>query len=96
MGEAGVPGRRHLRKRSGQRANVHVVLRGSPLWVNNLAIRDFLRAHRDERAAYVALKQSIVASGADQLLAYSDRKAAFMTALLLRAIAWRTMDGKER
>ena len=52
--------------------------------------------HRDERAAYVALKQSIVASGADQLLAYSDRKAAFMTALLLRAIAWRTMDGKER
>lgn len=44
MGEAGVSGRRHLRKRSGQRANVHVVLRGSPLWVNNLAIRDFLCA----------------------------------------------------
>jgi len=94
MGEAGVAGRRHLRKRSGEHANAHIVLFGSVHWRNNLAIRDFLRAHPDERAAYAALKQATVASGADRLLAYSDRKAQFMVELLARAVAWRTTEAK--
>lgn len=89
MGEAGVSGRRHLRRRSPEAVNLHVVLTGSPLWLDNLAIRDFLRAHPEERAAYAALKAANLAEGADQLLAYSARKAPFMATLTRRAAAWR-------
>lgn len=89
MGEAGVSGRRHLRRRSGDDVNIHIVLLGSPHWVNNLAIRDFLRAHTDERMHYSSLKEASVADGADRLLSYSDRKAPFIAALLERATAWR-------
>jgi len=96
MGEAGVSGRRHVRRRSGDAANIHIVLFGSPHWTNNLAVRDFLRAHGDERALYAALKEASVAAGADRLLAYSDRKAPFMAALLERAIAWRKAGVRDR
>lgn len=89
MGDAGVAGRRHLRRRGGKPANLHIVLAGSPHWANNLAIRDYLRAHPGERATYAAAKDAALAAGADQLLAYSEAKAAFMTALLQRATAWR-------
>lgn len=90
MGEAGVPGRRHLRIRFGENANIHIVIAGSPHWNNNLAIRDYLRAHSDERAAYAGLKRSLTKGATARLLVYSDRKAAFMAALLERATAWRT------
>ena len=96
MGQAGVPGRRHLRKRLGEQANVHIVLLGSPHWLNNIAIRDYLRAHPAQQSAYTALKRSIVANGGDRLLSYSDRKANFMAALLERALAWRKSVGKDR
>lgn len=96
MGEAGVPGRRHLRRRSGHHANAHIVLLTSPHWTNNLAIRDYLRAHPEERIAYAALKQSLVESGANRLLDYSDRKAAFMLTLLERSTAWRDHEPKDR
>ncbi len=89
MGEAGVAGRRHLRRRRGAPVNVHIVGLASEHWRNNLAIRDYLRAHPAARSAYSALKQSIIAEGADLLLAYSDRKAAFMAELLERALAWK-------
>jgi GrpB-like predicted nucleotidyltransferase (UPF0157 family) len=90
MGEAGVPGRRHLRRRLGEHANVHIVSTKSLHWSNNLAIRDYLRAHPDERAAYGRLKRSLTEGATVRLLAYSDRKAAFMATLLERATAWRT------
>ena len=96
MGEAGVAGRRHLRRRSGGDVNIHIVLLGSAHWVNNLAIRDFLRAHMDEQRRYVALKEASMAGGADRLLAYSARKAPYLQALLERALAWRTVRDMDR
>jgi hypothetical protein len=66
MGEAGVRGRRNLPKRSGQHANIHLVLLGSPHWLNNLAIHEYLRTHLGEVAAYVEPKEAIVASGAER------------------------------
>lgn len=89
MGEAGVPGRRHLRRRSSPHANVHIVRLSSSHWTNNLAIRDYLRAHPDEQAAYAALKRSLTEARVNRLLAYSEQKAAFMMVLLERATAWR-------
>jgi len=93
LGEAGVLGRRHLRRRETEAANLHIVLHGGPHWTNNLAIRDYLRAHPPERDAYAALKAESLAAGADRLLAYSDRKAPFLRALLQRALAWRDAEG---
>jgi GrpB-like predicted nucleotidyltransferase (UPF0157 family) len=96
MGEAGVPGRRHLRRRSGEHANLHIVLFRSLHWVNNLTVRDFLRAHPNEQRLYATLKETSVASGADRLLAYSDRKAPFMAALLERGTRWRKIEHNDR
>lgn len=89
LGEAGIAGRRHLRRRSGEAANLHVVILGGRHWINNIAIRDFLRSNPEERAAYASLKQASLAGGADRLLAYSARKADFVAALLERALKWR-------
>lgn len=96
MGEAGVPGRRHLRRRSDDNANVHIVLFGSSHWLNNIATRDFLRAHPAERAAYSEIKATVVAEGADRLLPYSHEKAAYMAALVERARVWQAATDNDR
>lgn len=96
MGEAGVPGRRHLRRRSGDNANVHIVLLGSSHWLNNIATRDFLKAHSTERAAYSEIKATIVAHGAERLLPYSHEKAAYVAALVERARAWHAAADDDR
>jgi GrpB-like predicted nucleotidyltransferase (UPF0157 family) len=96
MGEAGVPGRRYLRRRSGEHVNVHIVLLNSAHWMNNLAVRDFLRAHIDEQRRYISLKEVSITAGGDRLLAYSDHKASFVTALLERATTWRNITDNER
>jgi GrpB-like predicted nucleotidyltransferase (UPF0157 family) len=92
LGEAGVPGRLYFRKRGGTEAalgyNAHVVMFGGGHWVGNLAIRDYLRAHPGECAAYAMHKRNAVAGGAATLLAYSQRKAEFVGELERRARAW--------
>jgi GrpB-like predicted nucleotidyltransferase (UPF0157 family) len=90
MGEAGVPGRRHMRRRSGHPANLHIVLVTSPHWTNNIALRDYLLAHPAEQTAYGAMKASILANGANRLLSYSQCKAEFMATLLQRAMSWKS------
>ena len=88
LGEGGVPGRLYFRKRGGRRFNVHLTLLRSSLWEENLLLRDFLRAHPAEARAYEALKRT-AAREAPFLLAYSDRKAPFITQLIERANQWR-------
>jgi len=88
LGEAGVPGRLYFRKRGGHSFNVHLTLLGSRPWEENLLLRDFLRAHPAEAGAYEALKRT-AAREAPFLLAYSDRKAPFITQLIERAKQWR-------
>ncbi|HSS39323.1 MAG TPA: GrpB family protein, partial [Polyangia bacterium] len=76
LGEAGVPGRLHFRRRTALRAfNVALVEEGGDLWRANLAFRDYLRAHPEEAAAYGSAKREAIASGAQTLLAYSTAKA---------------------
>jgi GrpB-like predicted nucleotidyltransferase (UPF0157 family) len=85
LGEAGVTGRRYFRRRLIEAANLHLVQRGGEHWIDNLALRDYLRAHPDEALAYGRLKQEIIMQGHRRLLAYSAHKATHMSALVAKA-----------
>jgi GrpB-like predicted nucleotidyltransferase (UPF0157 family) len=88
LGEAGVPGRLHLRRRAASGAfNVHVVEHGGALWRDNLVLRDYLRAHPDDAAAYARAKARAAAAAPESLLRYSDLKASVVAELLKRARA---------
>lgn len=88
LGEAGIPGRLYLRKRSGPSYNVHITLFNGDIWNNNLSIRNYLRANPMEAERYGALKKRIVDSGTHTLLAYSDEKNEYIKNLQQRAISW--------
>jgi ribonuclease III len=88
FGEAGVPGRLYFRKRGPVSFNAQVVERGGALWRDALLLRDYLRAHPEERGRYAAGKREAIASGATTLLRYSDAKAALVEGLLERARRW--------
>lgn len=86
LGEAGVPGRQAFRRRTPERAfNIALVELDGAHWRNNLALREYLRAHPDEAAIYAAAKRAAFAGGARTLLAYSEKKAPLLAALLARA-----------
>ncbi|MFG2841566.1 GrpB family protein [Kitasatospora sp. NPDC048296] len=88
LGEAGVPGREYLRRRSEQPANVHVVVLRGRLWTDNLLFRDHLRAHPEAAVRYARAKRA-AARAAGRLLAYSDHKAATVAELMAEARASR-------
>lgn len=86
MGEAGVPGRLHFRRRApGDDVNVHVVEHGGRLWREDLRFRDALRAHPDLAADYAAAKRAAAAAAPESLLRYSELKADAVAAVLERA-----------
>jgi GrpB-like predicted nucleotidyltransferase (UPF0157 family) len=87
VGEAGVSGRFHFRRRdAGRSFNVHVVALGGIHWRSNLALREYLRSDPAARARYAAAKQAAMSAGADMLLAYSREKAATIAELLAKAL----------
>ena len=61
LGEAGVAGRRYMRIRGGSAFNLHIVLVDQENWVNNLALRDYLRSHPNEAVEYAAAKRKAAA-----------------------------------
>ncbi len=84
LGEAGVPGRIYFRKRTKLRAfNVALVEEGGAHWRENVALREYLRAHPEEAAKYAEAKRAAVAGGARMLLAYSEAKKGVLMELLL-------------
>lgn len=85
LGEAGVPGRLHLRRRTRRSFNVHIVALESDLWRNNLLLRDHLRRDASARLRYAEAKHAAIASGATTLLAYSNAKAPAVARLLREA-----------
>ncbi|MFJ6382560.1 GrpB family protein [Kitasatospora sp. NPDC092039] len=74
LGQAGVPGREYMRRRSGWPANVHVVESGGQLWEDNVLFRDHLTGHPDAAERYARAKHR-AAGQASHLLAYSELKA---------------------
>jgi len=85
LGEAGVPGRIHLRMREGMAFNLHVMQRDGEHWTNNLALRELLRRDPDARARYAAAKQESLQVAGNQLLAYSAAKEPIIAGLLAAA-----------
>ena len=87
MGEAGVRGRRYLRKRGPDNFNLHLMQLGGLIWDSNLMLRDYLRAHPKAAKEYAAAKRRAL-EGGGRLLAYSDAKAETLKRMLMLATAW--------
>lgn len=68
--------------------HVHVCARHSAIGLGDLAVRDYLRSHPDEAAAYGALKASLAARSPGDRLAYMAGKDAYVRHLKERAVAW--------
>ena len=88
LGEAGVPGREYFRRRRSHDTNIAVVEYGGRLWNDNVLLREYLRAHPLIAARYSRAKKEAWFNGARTLLAYSETKAAEMTALMDGARRW--------
>ncbi len=89
LGEAGVPGRLHFRKRGTGNFNVHLAKPGSDLWESDLLFRDYLRSHPQEAKRYAELKCKLAAEHPRSLLEYSRGKEELITDILKRATASR-------
>ncbi len=100
MGEYGIPGRRYFRKGwgDGETVHVHVFGQGSAGEIRrHLAVRDFLRTHPADAAAYGKLKIRLARQFEWDIGAYCDGKDAFVKDLECRATAWanQSPDGRE-
>jgi hypothetical protein len=88
LGEAGVLGRRYFRRRRPPfPANVHLVW-SRTLWRDNLALRDYLRAHPQDADYYGRQKREILAQGGATLLVYSAAKSPLLKELVAKARGW--------
>jgi GrpB-like predicted nucleotidyltransferase (UPF0157 family) len=68
--------------------HLHVCAAGSEDERRHLAVRDYLRAHPDEVAAYAEVKRGLAARAPGDRLAYIEGKDAYVAALERRALAW--------
>ena len=82
LGEAGVPGRLHFRKRKGLHVNMSIVKFESTLWNNNIKFRDHLRKNKDDARKYAEQKLKIFNEGHQRLLAYSKEKEPIISMIL--------------
>ena len=69
--------------------HLHVCVAGGEQERRHLAVRDFLRAHPEEAAAYAALKRAVAARHAGDRLAYMAGKDRYVVELEARALRWR-------
>jgi GrpB-like predicted nucleotidyltransferase (UPF0157 family) len=82
--------RLYLRRRGPPHFNVAVAVQDSGFWGEQLAVRDFLRAHPDEAAAYSAVKRLNYRHGARLFSSYSQAKEPYLAALRERARRWQS------
>jgi len=89
FGEIFIPGRLYLRKRGPRHFNIALAVEGGEFWTTQLLVRDYLRAHVEEADAYATEKRLAIVSGARMFSTYSQSKDPFLSALIVRARAWR-------
>jgi len=58
--------------------HLHLIPTGSPRFADELAFRDYLRAHPDRAAEYGALKKRLAAEHAEDREAYTEAKTSFV------------------
>ena len=68
--------------------HLHVCAAGSATEFRHLAVRDYLRSHDEEAAAYATLKRNVAQRHPLDRLAYMNGKHQHVSALENRAVAW--------
>ena len=86
-GEQGIAGREFFRRGEPRSYHLHLTTIGSQFWRDQRDFRDWLRARRDDRDAYAALKRELAARYPFDREAYIDGKTDFVVAVLSRARA---------
>ena len=76
-GEQGIAGRHYFVRGDSRTHNVHAFVFDNPEVERHLLFRDHLRAHPEEREAYLLLKQELARKFADDRRAYADAKTPF-------------------
>jgi dephospho-CoA kinase len=77
----------HVACDPGRAVNLHVRTADSPAVREQLVLRDWLRAHPDERDAYAAVKRRSAAAG-EGIEQYLERKGPWVRGAFARALAW--------
>ncbi len=88
FGEIFISGRAYLRRRGPPHFNIAMTEINGQFWEAQLLLRDYLRAHPHEAAAYSESKKAVYGSGAHLFSSYSQAKGPFLAALKERAEAW--------
>ncbi len=88
MGEFGIPGRRYLRKGGDERTHqIHIFAEDNTDDIQrHLAVRDYLRTHRDVCEKYAALKRALAK---EYPYGYCDGKEEFVQRMEKEALKWK-------
>lgn len=73
--------------------HLHVVPFGSQLWIERLAFRDYLRAHRQIASEYAQLKKQLAEQYRLDREAYTDAKSPFIDRVLKLAMEHKHQRG---
>jgi GrpB-like predicted nucleotidyltransferase (UPF0157 family) len=95
LGEVLWPGRVYLRRRGPPHFNAVIVVHDGDLWKYFTTLRDYLRSHPAEVAAYSKAKREAVVTGAVNFLSYSQEKGPFLKGLSERALRWKFANRSE-
>lgn len=90
MGEFGIPGRRYFRKGGDNRTHqVHIFEWDNQTDIRrHLAVRDYLRAHRQAAAEYGQLKLRLAQKFPEDIEGYCDGKDNYVKQLEQQALSW--------
>lgn len=69
--------------------HLHLLPAGSPRFEDEIAFRDYLRAHPQDAAEYEAMKKQLAATLSDDREAYTEAKTGFIARVTAAAHAWR-------
>lgn len=92
MGEFGIPGRRYLRKGGDERTHqIHVFAEDNTSDIErHLAVRDYLRVHKDICEKYAELKKELAEKYPYDIDGYCCGKEEFVQRLERDALEWRS------
>lgn len=90
MGEFGLPERHFFRKPPAdgwykRTHHIHMVLKGSNQWKNQIHFRDYLRTHPEACQQYQDLKRDLSQRYSEDRFGYGDAKQDFIFAILRKA-----------
>lgn len=96
LGEFGIPGRRYLRKGGDERTHqIHIFEASNKADIErHLAVRDYLRTHKEAADAYGQLKERLAQEYPYDIDGYCDGKDTFVKDLEQKALAWAGLNGE--